>query len=106
MDQDSPSAGAGFEADDGASLMMAFLGLKAESKAQGEAHKAIALELEELVVDPFAGWAEEHAGRITDAKRTMLDNWLKAYEHEVADVQKQKANYQAKARRADEAEDE
>ena len=85
---------------------MTFLGLKAESKAQGEAHIAIANELETLVVDPFSSWADEHAGRITDAKRTMLDNWLKAYEHEVTDVQKIKSTYQTKVRRADEAEDE
>lgn len=51
-------AGTGFGVDDGASLLMAFRGLQAESKAQGEAHKAIAKELNTLVADPFNEWAQ------------------------------------------------
>jgi hypothetical protein len=50
--------GAGFSTDDGASLLMAFRGLQAESVAQGEAHKSIAKELHTLVADPFQDWAQ------------------------------------------------
>lgn len=49
--------GTGFVADDGASLLMAFRGLQAESAAQGHAHKSIAKELNTLVADPFEEWA-------------------------------------------------
>lgn len=50
--------GTGFAADDGASLLMAFRGLQAESAAQGQAHKSIAKELNTLVADPFEDWAQ------------------------------------------------
>ena len=49
--------GTGFGADDGASLLMAFRGLQAESAAQGAVHLAIAKELHALVADPFEEWA-------------------------------------------------
>ena len=57
--EDAPS-GTGFNADEGASLLMTFGGLQAESVAQGEVHRAIAKELETLVVDPFEDWARGH----------------------------------------------
>lgn len=57
------SPGTGFGADDGASLLMAFRGLQAESIAQGEAHKTVAKELHTLVADPFEGWA--HGYRVS-----------------------------------------
>jgi len=50
-------SGTGFSADDGASLLMTFRGLEAESVAQGQAHKSIANELHTLVADPFEQWA-------------------------------------------------
>ena len=49
--------GMGFEADDGASLLMAFRGLQVESATQGQAHNNIAKELTTLVADPFEDWA-------------------------------------------------
>ena len=52
--------GTGFNADEGASLLMSFRGLQAESAAQGEVHRAIAKELESLVVEPFEDWARGH----------------------------------------------
>jgi hypothetical protein len=52
--------GAGFGSDDGASLLMAFRGLQAESATQGQAHKAIAGELDSLVADPFELWAVQY----------------------------------------------
>lgn len=49
--------GSGFDADDGASLFMAFRGLQRESAAQGKAHHNVAKELTTLVADPFEDWA-------------------------------------------------
>ncbi|RDB20844.1 Rho-GTPase-activating protein 8 [Hypsizygus marmoreus] len=98
-------AGTGFGADDGASLLMAFRGLQAESAAQGQAHKSIANELDTLVADPFEDWARGHAERIKQNKVTVVDNWLKSYEHAHGEVSKLKYQYLAKTRRADEAED-
>lgn len=48
----------GFSADDGASLLMAFRGLQAESVSQGQVHNSIAKELTTLVADPFDHWAQ------------------------------------------------
>ena len=56
-------AGKGFTADDGATLLMAFRGLQAESVKQGEVHKSIAHELNTLVLDPFHEWATAYQVR-------------------------------------------
>jgi len=53
----------GFSADDGASLLMVFRGLQAESKEQGLAHAAVAKDLHTLVADPFEQWAQGHMVR-------------------------------------------
>jgi hypothetical protein len=50
----------GFNADDGASLLMTFRGLQAESVNQGQVHNSIANELTTLVVDPFDNWAQAY----------------------------------------------
>lgn len=50
----------GFNADDGASLLMTFRGLQAESVKQGQAHNSIAKELTTLVADPFDQWAQAY----------------------------------------------
>lgn len=118
-------AGAGFGADDGASLLMAFRGLQAESTAQGQAHNTIAKELSTLVADPFDDWARSYKvrylyslrsalridhnctqERVKQNKATVIDNWLKSYEQARTDVGKLKGQYLNKVRRADEAEDE
>ena len=96
----------GFGADDGASLLNTFRGLQRESITQGEAHKALAKDLEELVVEPFKDWADKHAGRIEDVKRGIFDGRLRAYELTWVDVAKLQEQYHTKTRRADEAEDE
>lgn len=54
----------GFNADDGASLLMTFRGLQAESVNQGQAHNSIAKELTTLVVDPFDYWAQAYKVKI------------------------------------------
>ncbi|CAA7267405.1 unnamed protein product [Cyclocybe aegerita] len=98
-------AGTGFSADDGASLLMAFRGLQAESTAQGQAHNTIAKELNTLVADPFNEWAQSYKERLKQNKATVVDNWLRSYEQGQAEVAKLKNQYLSKVRKADEAED-
>lgn len=98
--------GTGFSADDGASLLNTFRGLQGESIAQGEAHKALAKDLEELVAEPFKDWADKHAGRVEDVKRELLEGRLRVYEQALVDVAKLQNQYHMKMRKADEAEDE
>ncbi|KAF9266919.1 hypothetical protein L218DRAFT_1074764 [Marasmius fiardii PR-910] len=97
--------GVGFQADDGASLLMAFQGLQAESASQGRIHKAVAKELETLVADPFEEWADGYKSRLQQSKGVILDQWLKGYETAQADVAKLKQQYLTKTRKADEAEE-
>ncbi|EEB88730.1 hypothetical protein MPER_13262, partial [Moniliophthora perniciosa FA553] len=97
--------GTGFQADDGASLLMTFQGLKAESASQGQIHRSIAKELETLVADPFAEWAQGYKGRLKQSKGVVFDQWLKGFEQSQAEVAKLKQQYLAKTRKADEAED-
>ncbi|KAJ6581367.1 hypothetical protein B0H19DRAFT_1060957 [Mycena capillaripes] len=99
------AAGTGFASDDGASLLMAFRGLQAESTAQGQAHKTVAAELETLVADPFDQWAQTYKDRLHQSRSSIVDYWLRSYEQAHADVAKLKHQYLAKTRRADEAED-
>ncbi|KAF5316623.1 hypothetical protein D9619_006671 [Psilocybe cf. subviscida] len=97
--------GTGFNADEGASLLMAFRGLQAESAAQGQVHNNVANELSTLVADPFEDWARSYRERLKQNKATVIDNWLKSYEQAQGDVAKLKNQYTTKVRRADEAED-
>ncbi|KIY65071.1 hypothetical protein CYLTODRAFT_379951 [Cylindrobasidium torrendii FP15055 ss-10] len=97
--------GSGFGADDGASLFMAFRGLQNEANAQAQAHKAIASDLEGLVVKPFDEWAAGYKARLGQSRHAVLDTWMKAYEQNQGDVAKLKHTYLAKVRKADEAED-
>ena len=59
----SHDAGTGFSADEGASLLVAFRGLQAETAAQGQIHLNIAKELESLVAEPFDNWAQSYKVR-------------------------------------------
>ncbi|KII87448.1 hypothetical protein PLICRDRAFT_142731 [Plicaturopsis crispa FD-325 SS-3] len=97
--------GTGFGADDGASLLMAFRGLQSESATQGTAHRTIANELNTLVADPFEDWAQGYRERLRQSRATVIDHWLKSYEHSHGEVSKLKHQYLNKTRRADEAED-
>ncbi|KAH7879027.1 uncharacterized protein C8R40DRAFT_1088515 [Lentinula edodes] len=99
------TTGAGFAADDGASLLMAFRGLQIESTAQAKLHQNMAKELSSLVADPFAEWAKGYKDRIVQSKGVVLNQWLYNYEHHIGDVAKLKHQYLAKVRKADEAED-
>ncbi|KAK1232125.1 Rho-GTPase-activating protein 8 [Marasmius sp. AFHP31] len=97
--------GVGFRADDGASLLMAFQGLQAESVSQAQIHRAIEKELETLVAAPFEEWAVGYKDRLQQSKNVVLNEWLKGYETAQSDVGKLKQYYLAKTRKADEAED-
>lgn len=101
---------------------MAFRGLQSESATQGTAHRTIANELNTLVADPFEDWAQGYRERLRQSRATVIDHWLKSYEHShgevrsalshadpsltVYQVSKLKHQYLNKTRRADEAEDE
>lgn len=85
---------------------MAFWGLKQESIAQGEIHKALAKDLDELVLTPFSAWAQQHETRVKSAKEVLVDEWVDAYESSAAEVAKLKESYLSKTRKADETEDE
>lgn len=65
---------------------MAFRGLQAESATQGQAHEAIARDLDALVVEPFAEWASQHKNRVNESKKAIVDGWLRAYENASYDV--------------------
>ncbi|CAK5273950.1 unnamed protein product [Mycena citricolor] len=99
------AAGKGFGKDDGASLLMAFRGLQSQSVAQGQTHRAIATDLDALVADPFAQWAVGYQDRLRQSRASLIDQYLRAYEHAQGEVSKLKHNYLDKTRRADEAED-
>lgn len=99
------SHGAGFDKDDGASLLMAFRGLQAESETQGQVHKDISKDLRALVADPFNEWAQGYEERLSSSKAMAMNNWLRAYEDSQKEVIKLKNSYLQKTRRADEAED-
>ncbi|CDO73283.1 hypothetical protein BN946_scf185008.g45 [Trametes cinnabarina] len=100
-----PPAGSVFDVDDGASLLMAFKGLRAEATAEGAVHENVAKELQTAVADPFAKWAEGYKERLLSSKASMLDGWMYSYEVATAEVNKLKNDYLSKTRKADEAED-
>ena len=67
----------GFSADDGATLLMAFRGIQAETAEQGSVHKSIARELQQLVADPFEEWAKgyhvRHSADSTSSRHSIHD---------------------------------
>ncbi|KZT10072.1 uncharacterized protein LAESUDRAFT_741666 [Laetiporus sulphureus 93-53] len=99
------ATGKAFANDEGASLHVAFRGLKEESKAQGKVHEVVAMELQNMVAGPFEKWANGYKERLRGSKHHILENWMVAYEMALADVKKLKSDYINKTRRADEAED-
>ncbi|KAF8273068.1 hypothetical protein EI94DRAFT_1795447 [Lactarius quietus] len=99
------ASGTAFGADDGATLLMAFRGLQAETAQQGGVHQAIARELHQLVVDPFEKWAKDYHERSRASRATVIDGYVKKYELSQAEVIKLKNTYLSKVRKADEAEE-
>ena len=58
-----------FSMDEGASLPLAFRGLRDESVAQGNLHADVAKELQAKVADPFSDWADGYKVRVVKAVR-------------------------------------
>jgi hypothetical protein len=85
---------------------MAFWGLKQETKAQADSHRALANDLRTLALEPFSTWAKGHEQRIKDAKMNLLDMWIYDYERSTSEADRLKNAYHSKTRKADEAEDE
>ncbi|KAI0367057.1 hypothetical protein BV20DRAFT_1093145 [Pilatotrama ljubarskyi] len=100
-----PPAGSAFNVDDGASLLMAFRGLREEAATEGALHESVAKELQTAVADPFEKWAEGYKERLLGSKANLLDGWMYSYELGQAEVNKLKNDYLTKTRKADEAED-
>jgi hypothetical protein len=96
---------AGFNSDDGASLLMAFRGLQAETVEHGQLHEAVSQELHTLVAEPFQGWTEEHKTRLEKAKEQALQGWIGDFEENRIHVERLRQDYIEKSRSADEAED-
>ena len=78
--------GRGFEVDDGASLLVAFKGLQAESVEQAKVHLAIATDLDHLILRPFTEWAAKHEERVEESRRVLLDDYLEGFEQGKEDV--------------------
>ncbi|KAI0305821.1 hypothetical protein B0F90DRAFT_1693763 [Multifurca ochricompacta] len=94
---ESFASGTGFSADDGATLLMAFRGLQAETAQQGGLHQ--------LVADPFEQWAASYHERLQASRATIVDGHVKNYEQAQTEVLKLKNTYFAKVRKADETEE-
>ncbi|EIW58644.1 uncharacterized protein TRAVEDRAFT_29154 [Trametes versicolor FP-101664 SS1] len=100
-----PPARSVFDVDDGASLLMAFRGLRAEAATEGALHESVAKELQTAVAEPFEKWAEGYKERLHGSKANLLDGWMYSYEVAQTEVNKLKSDYLTKTRKADEAED-
>lgn len=88
---------AGFDKDDGASLKNAFKGLALEMSNEGESHLQIALNIKDMVIEPFFKWSKEHKQRI-DYSETILKNSLKVYKNKLKAVEKIQKKYFNKCR--------
>ncbi len=96
--------GKAFDVESGASLPLAFLGLKEESVAEGKVHADAAKDLQTKIADPFAQWAFGYKvclilkdevsrmkftvcqERLHTTKATIVDGYLRAYEDAQRDV--------------------
>ncbi len=92
----SPMKG-GFDKDDGASLKNAFKGLALEMGNEGDSHLQIALNIKEMVIDPFSKWSQEHKQRI-DYSEKILKSSLKVYKNKLKAVEKIQKKYFNKCR--------
>lgn len=62
-----------FDVDDGASLLMAFRGLRAEAASEGALHESVAKELQTAVAEPFEKWAEGYKVCSSVGGRAVMD---------------------------------
>ncbi|OCF37050.1 GTPase activating protein [Kwoniella heveanensis BCC8398] len=94
-------------AESSSSLQHTLLSLKGASSARGEAHKALANELEQRVLSGFRAWKERHEVRIKEARGDVLGKGgvVGLWEKEVQKLSGLKQTYQNKSRAADDSED-
>lgn len=87
----------GFDKDDGASLKNAFKGVTFEMSNEGRVHLKIALNIKELVVDPFSKWSQEHKQRVQYSEK-ILKSSLNVYKNKFKTVEKVQKKYFNKCR--------
>ncbi|ORY34969.1 hypothetical protein BCR39DRAFT_515848 [Naematelia encephala] len=89
------------------SLQHTLLSLRGASSARGEAHRALALELEQRVLAGFLNWKARHAERIKGVKDEMLSKTgvVAVWEKDVQRLSTLRQTYVVKSRHADESED-
>ncbi|KAI0343232.1 hypothetical protein BDW22DRAFT_1407130 [Trametopsis cervina] len=94
-----------FDAENGASLHLAFNGLRQESSAEGQLHGEAAKDLQTKIADPFAQWAAGYKERLSSTKANLVEGYLRAYELAQNDIAGLKNIYVTKTHKADELED-
>ncbi|KAK8849456.1 hypothetical protein IAR55_004789 [Kwoniella newhampshirensis] len=89
------------------SLQHTLLSLRGASSARGEAHRALALELEQRVLAGFKAWSERHEVRIKEARGDMLNKAgvVGSWEKDVHKLGGLRQTYLTKSRAADDSED-
>nr|XP_019043257.1 hypothetical protein I302_07831 [Kwoniella bestiolae CBS 10118]OCF22187.1 hypothetical protein I302_07831 [Kwoniella bestiolae CBS 10118] len=89
------------------SLQHTLLSLRGASSARGEAHRALAQELEQRVLSGFRGWKERHEVRVKEARGDMLGKGgvVGGWEKENGKLGLLHQTYVNKSRAADDSED-
>ncbi|CAK9784874.1 hypothetical protein CC85DRAFT_257483 [Cutaneotrichosporon oleaginosum] len=89
------------------SLQHTLLSLRGASMGRGEAHRALAMELQEHILVPFNGWKARHEDRVETARDDMLGKGglVASWEKEVNKLMSLRQAYTNKMRLADESED-
>nr|XP_019009105.1 GTPase activating protein [Kwoniella pini CBS 10737]OCF47886.1 GTPase activating protein [Kwoniella pini CBS 10737] len=89
------------------SLQHTLLSLRGASSARGEAHRALAQELEQRVLAGFKNWKERHAVRVKEARTDMLGKGgvISFWEKENGKLANLHQTYVNKSRAADDSED-
>ncbi|KAK6908958.1 hypothetical protein I203_102965 [Kwoniella mangroviensis CBS 8507] len=89
------------------SLQHTLLSLRGASSARGEAHRALAQELEQRVLSGFRNWKERHEVRVKEARTDMLGKGgvVGVWEKENGKLGQLHQTYVNKSRAADDSED-
>ncbi|GFZ50185.1 hypothetical protein JCM24511_07940 [Saitozyma sp. JCM 24511] len=89
------------------SLQHTLLTLRGASSARGEAHRALALELESRVLVGFKQWKERHGERIKGARDEVVGKGgaVQSWEKDAHKLNSLKQAYLSKSRAADDSED-
>ncbi|KAF2454892.1 rho-GTPase-activating protein-like protein [Lineolata rhizophorae] len=95
----------GFARDDGASVRKAYDGLRVEMDQAANAHRKIASNIRELVVNPFTRWSEAHAARVQNSQDD-LHNRIKLHDRQAEAVRKFRSQYYNKCRLVEDLDEE